>query len=241
VKKSKHQKIKILLVDDHPIVLEGIKSHLSNQPDLRVVGEAANGQEALRQARQCAPDVILMDISMPHMNGLEAIARMRKVVPAAKVLVLTMHDNKEYISQSIRFGARGYLRKDTSPTEMVHAIKTVHAGEVFLNPLASRVMADVFQRGDKAGVVPPAAPVLSEREREVLVLIAEGLSNKEVADRLGIGVRTAETHRERLMRKLDIHTVAGLTRFAIASGMVLLEPPPSAKKGLRRDLVNGAL
>jgi two-component system nitrate/nitrite response regulator NarL len=240
VKKSKHQKIKILLVDDHPIVLEGIKSHLSNQPDLRVVGEASNGQEALRQARQCAPDVILMDISMPHMNGLEAIARMRKVVPTAKVLVLTMHDNKEYISQSIRFGARGYLRKDTSPTEMVHAIKTVHAGEVFLNPLASRVMADVFQRGDKAGVVPLAAPVLSEREREVLVLIAEGLSNKEVADRLGIGVRTAETHRERLMRKLDIHTVAGLTRFAIASGMVLLEPPPSAKKGLRRDLVNGA-
>jgi DNA-binding NarL/FixJ family response regulator len=215
-------------VDDHPIVREGLKAHLATQPDLQVVGEAANGQEALRLAREVLPDVVLMDLTMPQMNGLEAIARLPKKTPRAKVLVLTMHENKEYIAQSIRLGARGYLRKDTSPAELVRAIKAVHAGEVFLNPAASRVVADEFQRGDKAPASEP--PLLSDREREVLVLIAEGLSNKEVADRLGIGVRTAETHRERLMRKLNIRTVAGLTKFAVARGLVPLEPAPAAKE-----------
>src|SRR6185436_1601650 len=126
-------------------------------------------------------------------------------------------DNKEYIAQSVRLGACGYLRKDTSPAELVRAIKAVHGGEVYFNSTASRVLADVLHDGERKSVR-PAPPVLSDREREVLVLIAEGLSNKEVADRLKIGVRTAETHRERLMRKLNIHTVAGLTKFAIASG-----------------------
>jgi DNA-binding NarL/FixJ family response regulator len=228
VKGNRVRRIKVLLVDDHPIVREGLKAHLATQPDLQVVGEAANGQEALRLAREVLPDVVLMDLTMPQMNGLEAIARLPKKTPRAKVLVLTMHENKEYIAQSIRLGARGYLRKDTSPAELVRAIKAVHAGEVFLNPAASRVVADEFQRGDKAPASEP--PLLSDREREVLVLIAEGLSNKEVADRLGIGVRTAETHRERLMRKLNIRTVAGLTKFAVARGLVPLEPAPAAKE-----------
>lgn len=228
MKGNRVRRIKVLLVDDHPIVREGLKAHLATQPDLQVVGEAANGQEALRLAREVLPDVVLMDLTMPQMNGLEAIARLPKKTPRAKVLVLTMHENKEYIAQSIRLGARGYLRKDTSPAELVRAIKAVHAGEVFLNPAASRVVADEFQRGDKAPASEP--PLLSDREREVLVLIAEGLSNKEVADRLGIGVRTAETHRERLMRKLNIRTVAGLTKFAVARGLVPLEPAPAAKE-----------
>jgi two-component system nitrate/nitrite response regulator NarL len=228
VKRSSPKRIRVLLVDDHPIVREGLKAHLSTQPDLQVVEEASDGLEALAKARKFLPDVILMDITMPHMNGLEAIARMRKKAPNAKILVLTMHDNTEYIAQSVRLGARGYLRKDTSPGELVRAIKSIHAGDVCFSSTASRVVADVVQRGGKPGE--PERPLLSDRERDVLLLLAEGASNKEVADRLGIGVRTAETHRERLMRKLNIHTVAGLTKFAIASGMVNLDGASPLKK-----------
>jgi two-component system nitrate/nitrite response regulator NarL len=140
-----------------------------------------------------------------------------------------MHDKREYIAESVRLGVQGYLRKDASPADLVRAIKAVYDGEVFFNSVASRVMADVLQQAGK-GPARAEAPVLSDREREVLVLIADGLSNKEVADRLCIGVRTAETHRERLMRKLNIHTVAGLTKFAIASGMVELDAKPPALK-----------
>jgi two-component system nitrate/nitrite response regulator NarL len=219
VKKEKPKKIKLLLVDDHPIVLDGIKSHLCAQPDFEVVGDAANGQDALRKAKLTLPDVVLMDISMPHMNGLEAMANLRKQVPNAKVLILTMHDSKEYIAQVVRSGARGYLLKDSSPAELVSAIKAVHGGEVYFSPSVSKVLIEEMADGNKRSLNAPAPPPLTDREREVLSLIAEGLLNKQIADRLGIGVRTIETHRERIMRKLDIHTVAGLTRYAIARGM----------------------
>jgi two-component system nitrate/nitrite response regulator NarL len=217
-KKEKLHRIKLLLVDDHPIVLDGIKSHLCAQPEFEVVGTASNGQEALRKAKLTLPDVILMDISMPHMNGMEAMSHLRKQVPGAKVLVLTMHDSKEYIAQIIRLGARGHLLKDCSPGELVQAIKAVHAGEVYFSPAVSRVLVEEMVDG-KTPVEAPMPLPLTERERQVLSLIAEGLLNKQIADRLGIGVRTIETHRERIMRKLDIHTVAGLTKYAIAQGM----------------------
>jgi two-component system nitrate/nitrite response regulator NarL len=203
-------------VDDHPIVLDGIKSHLGAQPEFEVVGDATNGQEALRKAKLTLPDVVLMDISMPHMNGLEAMVQLRKQVPDAKVLVLSMHDNKEYISQIIRVGARGYLLKDCSPAELVSAIKAVHAGEVYFSPAVSRMLVEEVV---DAKTSTASSPSLTEREKQVLSLIAEGLLNKQIADKLGIGVRTIETHRERVMRKLDIHTVAGLTKYAIAQGM----------------------
>ena len=219
MKKDKHRKIKLLLVDDHPIVLDGIKSHLCAQPDFEVVGDASNGQEALRKAKLSLPDVVLMDISMPHMNGLEAMASLRKQVPNAKVLILTMHESKEYIAQVVRSGARGYLLKDSAPAELVGAIKAVHAGEVYFSPSVSKVLIEEMADGNKRPSGAPLPPPLTEREREVLSLIAEGLLNKQIADRLGIGVRTIETHRERIMRKLDIHTVAGLTKYAIARGM----------------------
>lgn len=219
MKKDKTKKIKLLLVDDHPIVLDGIKSHLCAQPDFEVVGDAANGQDALRKAKLTLPDVVLMDISMPHMNGLEAMANLRKQVPNAKVLILTMHDSKEYIAQVVRSGARGYLLKDSAPAELVGAIKAVHAGEVYFSPSVSRVLIEEMADGNKRSSDNPSPPPLTDREREVLSLIAEGLLNKQIADRLGIGVRTIETHRERIMRKLDIHTVAGLTKYAIARGM----------------------
>ncbi len=222
MKKRKPRKIKLLLVDDHPIVLEGIKSRLSAQEDLEVVGEAADGQEALRKAKELRPDLVLMDISMPNMSGLEAVTLLRKRVPDSKIVILTMHDNREYIARIIRLGARGYLLKDTSPAELIRAIKLIHAGGVFFSPAVSRVLLDELASGKKGKSPPAKAAELSEREREVLVLIADGRSNKEIAARLGVGVRTVETHRERIMRKLNIRTVAGLTKFAIANGMVEL-------------------
>jgi two-component system nitrate/nitrite response regulator NarL len=225
VKKDKTKKIKLLLVDDHPIVLDGIKTHLAEQPDLAVVGEATNGQEALRKAKLTLPDIVLMDITMPHMNGLEATSQLRKQVPDAKILILTMHDSREYIAQIVRSGARGYLLKDCSPAELVGAIKAVHAGEVYFSPSISKVLVQEMVNGKHESKDPGLQPVLTDREREVLSLIAEGLLNKQIADRLGIGVRTIETHRERIMRKLDIHTVAGLTKYAIARGMTTMPAP----------------
>lgn len=211
------------MVDDHPIVLDGIKSHLSAQAEFLVVGDAANGQEAVRQARLLQPDIVLMDISMPRMNGMEAVAILRRKVPKVKILVLTMHDNREYISQIIRSGARGYLLKDTSPAELVRAIKMIHHGEVFFSPAVSRVVLEELVNGGQKKSGSGKIGNLSEREREVLEQIADGYSNKEIANRLGVGVRTIETHRERIMRKLDIHSVAGLTKFAIAKGMIKIE------------------
>jgi len=219
VKKDKPSKIRLLLVDDHPIVLDGIKSHLCAQPEFEVVGDASNGQDALRKAKLTLPDVILMDISMPHMNGLEAIGHIRKQVPNAKVLILTMHESKEYIAQVVRSGARGYMLKDSAPAELVSAIKAVHNGEVYFSPSVSKVLVQEMTDGTRRAANGAEQQPLTDREREVLSLIAEGLLNKQIADRLGIGVRTIETHRERIMRKLDIHTVAGLTKYAIARGM----------------------
>ena len=219
MKKDKPSKIRLLLVDDHPIVLDGIKSHLCAQPEFEVVGDAANGQEALRKAKLVLPDVILMDISMPHMNGLEAIGHLRKQVPNAKILILSMHESKEYIAQVVRSGARGYMLKDSAPAELVAAIKAVHNGEVYFSPSVSKVLVQEMTDSSRRPSDAPPQQHLTDREREVLSLIAEGLLNKQIADRLGIGVRTIETHRERIMRKLEIHTVAGLTKYAISRGM----------------------
>jgi two-component system, NarL family, nitrate/nitrite response regulator NarL len=210
-RKAHVQRIRLLLADDHPIVLDGIRSHLRAQPEFEIVGQAANGLEAIQKAKALLPDVVLMDITMPHL---------RKEVPDTKVLILTMHDSKEYIAQMLRMGARGYLLKDGSPAELVRAIKAVHAGEVVFAASVSKVLAEVMVNGRARPIEPP--PSLTCREREVLTHIAEGLLNKQIADKLGIGVRTIETHRERIMRKLEIHTVAGLTKYAIAQGMTTM-------------------
>ncbi len=214
------QKIRILVADDHPVVRKGLQSCLARQDKLKIVGEAADGDEALRLTRELLPDVVLMDINMPRMNGLEVTAVLRQEVPQVKVLVLSVHSNKEYIFRIIQAGAQGYVSKEAPPEDLLRAIELVHSGEPFFTPEIAR--AALQQMVNNGGKGEPFAQ-LTGREREVLTLIAEGRSNKEIASDLGIGVRTIETHRERIMRRLDIHSVAGLTKFAIANGIVPLE------------------
>ena len=210
--------IKLLLVDDHPVVRKGISSCLARHEHLQIVGEAADGQEAVRKARELAPDIILMDIDMPHMNGLAVTELLRKEMPRIKVLILSMHSNTEYVMRIIQSGASGYVLKDAATDELVRAIETVNGGEAFFSPEVARAALNKYVRGGADS----AAGQLTNREREVLIQIAEGLSNKEIASKLGVGVRTVETHRERIMRKLNIHSVAGLTKFAISKGLVSL-------------------
>jgi len=216
---AKH-KIKVLVVDDHPVVRKGLQSCLARHDSVKVVGEASDGDEALRKARELTPDLILMDISMPRMNGLAVTELLRKESPRTKVLVLSVHSNKEYIFRVIQAGAHGYVSKEAPPDELVRAIESVFEGEPFFSEDIARAALNQFVAS--GGKKEPFAQ-LTSRERQVLVLIAEGQSNKEIANRLGIGVRTIETHRERIMRRLDIHSVAGLTKFAIANGMVSLD------------------
>lgn len=215
--------IRLLIADDHPIVRHGICMCLMRQEKIQVVGQAGDGREALTLARQLKPDVVLMDIDMPQMNGLVVTELLRREMPQVKVLIFSMYSNSEYALRIIQCGARGFVLKEAPPEEILRAIEAVHAGTAHFSPDVARVALNqvVRSKGSAAGASP-----LSNREQEVLRHLAEGESNKEIAGQLKIGVRTVETHRERIMRKLDIHSIAGLTRFAIAQGIVTLMPPP---------------
>jgi len=214
------QKIKILVADDHPVVRKGLQLCLARQERLRLVGEAADGEEALQKALELTPDVVLMDISMPRKDGLTVTGALRKAAPNIKVLILSVHGNREYLFRIIQAGAHGYVSKEATPDELLRAIESVHKGETFFSPeIAQAALSQLVNNGGKKD---PFAQ-LTSREREVLILIAQGQSNKEIANHLGIGVRTIETHRERIMRRLEIHSVAGLTKFAIANGLISLE------------------
>ncbi len=213
-------KIRVLLADDHPVVRKGLQMCLARQPRLVIVGEAADGNEAYNKARELAPDIVLMDINMPGMTGLMVTEMLRKEAPQVKVLILSVHNNKEYIFRIIQAGAHGYVSKEAPPEELLRAIEMVFEGEPFFSPeIARAALTQLVQNGGKT----EPFSQLTSREREVLILIAEGQSNKEIANNLGIGVRTIETHRERIMRRLNIRSVAGLTKFAIANGLVTLE------------------
>lgn len=214
------KKIKILLVDDHPVVRKGLHSCLANRDNLKIVGEAADGAESILKAKELLPDIVLMDINMPGMDGLAVTETLRKEAPQIKVLVLSMHSTRDYVLRIIKAGARGYVLKDAPTEELLRAIEAVNAGDAFFSPSVARIALNqyVAESDDRDPM-----SKLSDREREVLVQIANGKSNKEIASLLGIGVRTIETHRERIMRKLDIHSVAGLTKFAISHGLISLD------------------
>ena len=214
------EKIKVLIVDDHPVVRKGLHSCLANHENLKIVGEAGDGAEAILKVKELSPDIVLMDINMPGMDGLTVTEKLHKDSPQTKVLVLSMHSTRDYVSRIIKAGARGYVLKDAPTDDLVRAIEVVNRGDAFFSPSVARIALNqyVAESDDRDPM-----SRLSEREREVLVQIAEGKSNKEIAVKLGIGVRTIETHRERTMRKLDIHSVAGLTKFAIAHGMISMD------------------
>lgn len=215
---SPRKPIRVLLADDHPVVRKGLRYCLGQFEEVAVIGEAADGEEAIRKAHELAPDVVLMDLDMPGMNGLAAAEVLRQQLPAVRVLALSMYSQSDYVLRIIRSGAQGYILKAAKPEELLKALQTLNAGETYFSPEVARTALNRFVRGGEA----PQASQISDREREVLIAVAEGLSNKEIASRLHVGVRTVETHRERIMRKLSIHSIAGLTKFAIQTGLIEL-------------------
>lgn len=215
------KKITILLVEDHVIVREGFRSMLELEPDLEVVGEATDGREAVAMAQKLHPDVMLMDIAMPGLNGLEATRQVLKAVRTIKVLILSAHSDDAYVQSAIESGAVGFLLKQTSSQDVCRAIREVHKGKTFFSPAVSKRLQRLRPASlDRAGVPNKKTAQLTSREVEVLQLIAEGKANKETAAALGIGMKTVEKHREHLMAKLDIHDTASLTRYAISAGII---------------------
>lgn len=214
--------IRILLADDHPVVLSGLRSTLASYPQCEIVGEVLNGLDAVQFVRHHQPDIVLMDIVMPTMNGIQATRVLRKEAPNVKILALTMHNEKEYVIEIIKAGAKGYLLKDSNPSEIIQAIENVYRGNAYFSPSISNVLLKELNVKPETKKI-KSTDRLSPRETEVLQLITEGLSNKEIADRLFISLRTVETHRERIMKKLNVHSVAGLTKYAIQKGIVKVE------------------
>ncbi len=210
--------VRVLLADDHTLVRAGLRKLLESMANMEVVGECGDGLELLALAETLQPDLVLMDIAMPGLNGLEATARVVKQWPGIRVLILSMHQNEEYVRQALRHGAVAYLLKDAAPMELELAIQAVLQGGTYLSPAVSKgVLSDYVQR--LRGEDQDADP-LTPRQREVLQLIAEGHSSKEVARRLDLSVKTVETHRSQLMKQLDIHEVTGLVRYAMRLGLL---------------------
>ena len=219
MKTDKKNPIKILLVDDHPVVLSGLRNSLAGNPRFEIVGEAMNGHDAIRKAKETRPEVVLMDISLPEMNGLEATRQLRAALPDTQILILTMHKNKEYVMETVRAGAQGYILKDSPPSDLLDAIERVHLRGSFFSPSVEQMLVEEVRKSKRAGKTQLTSS-LSQREAEVLQLIVRGLTNRQIAEELHIGVRTIETHRKSVMKKLNLYTVAELTAYALNEGLI---------------------
>lgn len=209
------KKTRILLADDHSVVRRGFRMILSAQPDMEVAGEVTNGREAVEAAEALKPDVVVMDVSMPELNGIEATRRISDVSPHTRVLALSMHKDSVYVREILRAGARGYLLKDASDTDLVNAVRSVARGDGYLSPAVSDAVLSDYRKH-----VTNPIDLLSTREREVLQLIAEGKTNKEIANALNLSVYTIEAHRGRIMEKLNLHSAGELVRFALRNGLI---------------------
>lgn len=213
-------KIRILLADDHTILRAGLKMMLNAQPDMEVIGEAQDGRQAMHEAQRLQPDVILMDITMPDMNGIEATKQIKRAQPEIKVLVLTMHEHDEYIFQALRAGASGYMLKEAADTELITAIHVVQSGQFYLSPAAQSVMVGDYLQRVRTGEEKDSYSSLTEREREILKLVAEGHTNNQIAERLVISPKTVDTHRTHIMDKLNLHSRAELVKYAMRRGLL---------------------
>lgn len=214
--------LKILLADDHEIVRSGLRALLEKQDDIQVVAEADNGRDAVRLARELKPTVVVMDVSMPDLNGVEATRQILKRRPEVKIVALSMHSERRFVAEMLKAGARAYLLKDCAYDELVGAIRTVAGGQAYLSPAIVGIAVESLVHGTTPAES-PVSTVLSARQREVLQLVAEGLASKQIAARLHVSTKTVETHRQHIMDRLDLHSVADLTKFAVREGLTSLE------------------
>jgi two-component system, NarL family, response regulator NreC len=209
------KRIRILLVDDHALVRQGFKMILVAQADMEIVGEAGNGREAIQLAEELRPDIVVMDVAMPELNGIEATRRLLASLPHTRVIALSMHKDSVYVREILRAGARGYLLKDSPAGDLVSAVRSVASGESYLSPGVSNAVLDDYRRH-----VTNPIDLLTTREREVLQMIAEGKTNKEIAGVLNLSVYTVDAHRGRIMEKLNLHSINELVRFAVRNGLI---------------------
>lgn len=210
--------IRVAMVDDHAIVRAGLRMVLESDPDFDIVGEADNAAAAVALALESKPDVILVDINLPDESGLKVADAILRTQPGVRLLMLSVHDDQEFVRESVRIGAHGYLRKDTTPADLRAAIRAVYAGDAFFSPSVARTLVEALR--EKPQGVRPTLDQLTTRERDVLVRVARGQQNKEIASELGISVRTVESHRDSLMRKTGLRNAAALTRLALESGLL---------------------
>jgi two-component system response regulator NreC len=213
-------KHRVVIAEDHTILREGLRALLSLSPELEIVGEAEDGRDAIQCAEKVKPNLVLMDLSMPRMNGMDAIREIKRLCPETKILALTVHKAEEYVLASLQAGADAYVLKDATHAELMVAVKSVLAGKRYLSPGISEKVIEGYLEGRKGSKLRSPWDILTQREREVLKLIGEGYKNKEIADYLCLSVKTVETHRANLMRKLDLHDVSALTTFAMEKGLI---------------------
>jgi two-component system response regulator NreC len=220
VKPAEARPIRILLADDHNVMRRGLRLLLENQPGFTVVGEAADGRQAVEQAMATKPDVVVLDLAMPHLNGAEAAQRIVEMLPGTAIVILSMHADEGYVLRALKAGAKGYLVKDSAESDLIDAIKAVSAGKAFFSPEVSKVLVEDYVREMQSRGVEDSYELLTAREREILQLLAEGKSNKDISALLNLSLFTVETHRRNLQEKLNLHSLAELILYAVRKGVI---------------------